>query len=93
MASENSWGFWGDTDEDEAEIQSMLAWLNPYYRIQDDDRVYSLDTGENDELKKQILTASYQIRALVRTYYDDEKNHHITDAIEKVRKLRETGEI
>lgn len=28
MESENSWGFWGNTDEDKEKILSMLEWLN-----------------------------------------------------------------
>ncbi|MBE6355251.1 hypothetical protein [Treponema sp.] len=59
--------YFGNTHEDFKEICSLLINTNPLYIIHKGDRKYSLDTGENEQLKLDIRKNSETICNFLRS--------------------------
>ena len=57
MIADSDWYYFENDSESFIEIANILLLLNPIYITHNGDRKYSLDTGENDDLKQNIDNA------------------------------------
>lgn len=61
LMDDSPWPYYDDSAEGFKAITSLLLTANPLYIIHKGDKKYSLDTGENDQLKKDIHKSSKAI--------------------------------
>lgn len=61
LMQQSDWDYYDDSGEDFKYITSLLLNSNPVYIIHNGDKRYLLDTGENDQLKKNISKNSKKI--------------------------------
>ena len=64
MANSKKHSYWENKDEDREELLSMLTWLNPYYKIQTNDVVTSINSLSDELLREEILKGEFSIKKI-----------------------------
>lgn len=78
--------YWANKDDDRENILYMLTWLNPYYKLQSDDIVSSIENLSNENIKKEILRGNFSIKEIEpkATYLSSEYNEACISEIENL---------